>query len=342
VSSNVASDHVRGKLPGARAAVAQRPYRPLVQSRAFSRRERRANGVRNKRVHKRNALIVRPYDRRARQGPKHLLELDCADIRGAREIIPENAVAQDRHCPSHRLSTAAEGAQPPPHRRTDRYRADRSHPRDLARPGADMLCLKRPQQFSHQQRISARRLLTRGAELRINLLAQLASQHPCQRGLAQRPRLHDPRQAIRYKRIDDVRGTWLSCAIGQRHHRGHSLKASDEKLQVPEGGLVAADDVIDADQQRRVGGEVHRQPVERVQTDEQRIGRHRNARLITEHGARPGRRARKQLLHRQITPRQHRLEQLPHHPVGELALKRRRARPQHNRVLLLGQPLGNP
>ena len=76
-----------------------------------------------------------------------------------------------------------------------------------------------------------------------------------------------------------------------------------------------------------------------MQADEQRIGRDGNARLITQHSTRPGRRARKQLLHRQIRAREHRLEQLPHHPVGKLALKRRRPRPQHNHALLLSQPL---
>jgi hypothetical protein len=125
-----------------------------------------------------------------------------------------------------------------------------------------VLYLERPQQLGHQQRIPARRLPAHLAELGSNLLPEAVRQHLAQRGLAQRPRMQDLSDRIQHQCIHCRSGLRFASAIGQRQCDSHPPEAPGQKLQVAERGVVAPDDVVDADQHRRVAREVGRQPVE--------------------------------------------------------------------------------
>ena len=228
-------------------------------------------------------------------------------------------------------------AKPQRHDRRHGPRAHRAHRVDVRHVRRDSLVLERAQQLPQQQRV-ARRHAVAGAHEGLRALTETLP-HECPGRLGREWRRPQPRHRGVEGDLQQQRvvGLVLPGTPRQDDQDRQPLEPLDQVGQEAERRAVTPLDVVDADQQRLLGGQVHGQPVQPVE--------HREAAVLTGPGPQcfleDGGRARGSPGEQRVAApgvAETGLEQLPDRPEAEGLLQLAASRRQHPDAAGPGEP----
>ena len=323
-------EQLRRDLLAGRAVVAQHAGRALVLQLALGGRELVVDGVAHERVHEAQRRLgaqdLRAHERPRRAGHGRLVELGERGDDGQL-----GALAQHAHRARHRRGVRGEPGEAEQDGAGDGARADGAHGVEVRGVGTDALGLQRAQQLAQQQRVAARGVVAGVAEGRLGGLAQLRAHERADRRRPERARAQRQRRRV-VRDLGEQRGVRPGLAAAQRRgdeQRG-AVEPAGEVGEEAQGGAVAPVQVVDGEQERALGGEVEREPVEAVQDGELGALLPVGLRSAGEHGRR-GRRGAGE--HGVGAGGHRRLEELAHDAPGELALELAGARGQHAQLV---------
>ena len=317
-----------GDLVQRRADPAQHAGRARVQQLALAERQALVDGVAHQRVHEARRRLraqdLGPRERGHRARHVRLLEAGDAGHRGQ-----VRALAEHGHGAGDRGGLAGKLREPQQHGAGDRARTDRAHHVGVRGIRLDRVGLERVHELADEQRVATRGLVAGLAERAVGLGAEPAGDEP-------------PDGLLRQRAGPDVRGRGIVGDLGQQRRVGRrvagphggadedrlALQPAHEVGQEAQARAVAPVQVVDLEQQRALGGEVERQPVEPVQGGERRVPGRRPVVRGGEDDARGGGRARER-----VRVGDDGLEQLAHDAERELALELAGAGVEHERVL---------
>jgi hypothetical protein len=252
---------VLGRGPG----VAQDPGGPLVLQLPLARRQVAVHGLGDQRVDERQGVVAAQHLGPG-EGGDHGGGLVLGQPGQRGDLRQGGAVAQDGDRSGDAGRRRGHPAQPHQHQAGDRAGADRGHDVGVRRVRRYPLGLQRPQQLAQQQGVAGGGAMAGGDEGRVGVGLQPV---PDERGDAagrQRFRPHqDGRRVVGQLGQEHLVLGRLACTAGGHHDHRQLLDAPDEVGQEPQRAAVAPLQVVDGDQQRRAGREVHREPVQAVQ-----------------------------------------------------------------------------
>ena len=322
---------VRGDPLGRRARRCERLGRRRVARRALARREILVERGAHDGVDEPQAFVLDED-----VGPDEVVR------GGGGDVFPEPGDAGGER----ELGVVAEHGDRP--RQLVRVRAERGEPvqdepahgrgpdvLDLARGGGrrrDPGRVDGVQQLAQEQRVAARRRVTRAAELLRRVGAQAL---PCQRdrrGLAERPRVQRDGGGARGHLHPDRAGFVDRWTSREQHGDRQPLDALREEGQEAQRVLVHPVAVVDRHEQRRPVGEVDDQPVQAVERLEARVVA--ALALLAREQARRGAGGARERIGGSV---QGRLEQLAHHAERERLLELGAGRLERRQAGMLGR-----
>ena len=266
-----------------------------------------------------------PRQRRHRARHIRLVEPGHAGDRGQLRALAEHG---DRA--RHGRRVARQAREPQQHRARHRTRADRAHDGGMGGVGLHGVGLERVQQLADEQRVAAGGAVARLPERAVGLAAQPARDEVADGVLAQRagPDVCGGRVVGDLGQQRRV-GRRVAAAHAGGDQHGLTFEPAHEVGEEAQRRAVAPLQVVDLEQQRALGREVERQPVQAVQSGERRVAACRHAVAGGgEHDLRGGRGAGQR---RRVGD--HALEQLADDAERELALELARARVEHERAV---------
>jgi hypothetical protein len=327
---------LRRDVVGRGAHVEQHPRRTCVLELALARRQLAVDGVADERVHEVERGLG-AEDVGAREGGDLLGRLGLVELRVHGHGPQLRALAEHRHRARDRPRGARQAREAQQHRARDRARADLADHVDVAGIGLDPLGLERADELAEQQRVAAGRLHAGGLEALVRLRPEPREHQLADAAAAERPRLHrhDVRAADDLGEQRRVRAG-LAAAQPGGHKQGQALEPRCQVGEEAQRGTVAPVQVVHRQQQRRVRGQVHGEPVEAVQRREGRVaqlvGLAARGRRLEDHPSRRGRSAQPGVP-ALVAGGAQRLEELAHHAVGEAQLELGPARRDHAEAL---------
>ena len=321
---------VRRHVLGRRARLAQHARGVLVLELALAQRQLLVDGVAHERVDEAQRRFrpqdLGPRERAGGVGHARLVEPGQGGDGGQRGALGQDG---DRAGDGDRVRR--QPREPDDHRARDRARADLEHHAGVRGVGPHAVGLERGQQLAQIERVAARRRVAGSAK---GLL-----------GLRPEPLAHERAHGVGAQRdgADRDRGRVVGDLAQQRHVgpglvRAHGGGHEDRLVLEPARKVgekaqrrpVAPVQVVDRQQQRPLGGQVERDPVQAVQRREGHVAL---ALQRAEH-RRGGRRGAAQQL---LAAGDDALEQLAHDAERELALELGAAGAEHERAAV-GRP----
>ncbi len=304
----------------------QQPRGALVRERALVRGHVLVDGRADQRVHERHRRVIGEH-------------LGADELRGGRHrggVVEAGELGDQRQRgraaehggrARHRGGVGAEPADPDEHGARGGTRRDRVQLRHVRRVGRDALGAQRLGQLDQQQRVPARRVVTRAREHGVGAVRE-------QRGAgarAQRLRLQGDGDRVAGDLADQVRvRVALVRPDAAEHGHAQVVEPAGQVAQPAQRRLVAPLQIVDHQQQRLTVREGDRQAVERVQDRERHVLHARAARGPFEDLARRRRGAFQQ----RVGDR--RLEQLAHDTERQPLLELAPARAEHPHVRVDG------
>jgi hypothetical protein len=271
-------------------------------------------------VHERQPVAVAGEDVAARERLERLLGgrlVVSGQLGGERRV---GALAQERDRARHRRRGRREAVQTLQHDGRDRLRAELAHGRGLGVGRAQLLVQHLVQELADEERVAAGRLVAGGAEGRAGTRVDRGP-HPLADGRAgQRGRAQEPCPGIGDEAAQHL-ALLLRPRAGAEHQRdGQVLEPAGEEAEEAHARLVRPLGVVDAHEQRTVGGEVRAQPVQAVQPCVGGLVLAR-ARVLEHRAGQTGGAGQPAVALRVVGREQRRLEQLAHDAEGEGAFE---------------------
>ena len=206
------------------------------------------DGVAHQRVHEAERWLG-PQDLRVGQGASGHRHAVLAGLGHRRDGGKAGAVAEHRHGARHRDGVGRQSRQTQQHGTGYRARAHLANGVRVRPVGRHRLLLQRLQQLAHEQRVTAGRLMTRGAERLLGLGPQPCAHELGHGGLGQLRQLHRDRHGVGCDLGEQPRvGRLLG---GARSRRDQDLQAFQPALEVGDEAqrrLVAPVQIVDQQQ----------------------------------------------------------------------------------------------
>ena len=244
----------------------------LVGHLPLARRDVAVDGVAHQGVHEAERVCVAQHLGARQQGDRRR-DLALGQVGESGDGRQLGGVAEHRDGAGDRRAVPRELGQ-----------AHQDHARHGARPdggdrvgvrgvGSHAVALQGAQQLAQQQRVAVRRAVACGNE---GVVARLAEPLPHEVGHrfdveGLRPHLHRG-EVVDQLGQQPVHVVPLTRAQGRREQHGQALEPAQQVGEEPQRAGVAPLQVVDGEQQRTVGGQVDRQPVEAVQHREGAVG----------------------------------------------------------------------
>ena len=299
-----------------------------MQQLALAQREAVIDGVAHQRVHEAGRRLGAQDlgARERRHGPRDLRLVETRDP-GHRGQV--GALAQHGDGARDRGGLARQPRQSQQDRARDGARTDRAHHVGVRGVGLDGVGLERVQQLADEQRVAAGGLVAGLAEGAVGLRAEAAGDEPADGLLRQRARPHVRGRGVvgdlgQQRRV----GRRVAGPHGGRDQHRLALQAPHQVGQEAQRRAIAPVQIVDLEQQRLLGGEVEREPVQPVQGGEGGVAGRGAVVGRDEDDAGGGGRARQR-----FGIADHGLEELAHDAERELALELAGARVEDERVL---------
>ena len=277
-----------GDLVQRGAGLAQHARGAGVEQLALAERQALVDGVAYERVHepgrRLGAQDLGPRERGHRARDLGLVEPGHAGHR------PEvGALAEDGDGAGDGGRLAGQPREPQQHGARHGARADRAHHVGVRRVGLDRFGLERVQELADEQRVAAGGAMAGLAEQAVGLGAE-AFRHELADGVLAERAGPDVRGGRVVGDLGQQRGVGRRVAgadAGGDEHR-LAFEAPDQVGEEPQRRAVAPLEVVDLEQQRALGGQVERQPVQAVERREGRVAGRRSLVGRGEHHARRG------------------------------------------------------
>ena len=338
LSARRGQQQMRRHLLALAARVEHGAGRAAMPELALAGRQLVVDGVTYERVDEAERRVG-PQDLRSSQRARRFGHAGLVESGQSRDHRQPRVLPEHGHGPRHLDGLVTHAREAKQHRARHGSGPDLAHELGVPRVGRHPVRGERGEKLPEQERIAARRLVARRAERGVRVAPEALAHEISHPGLRERTGPQPLRGGIA-RDLAEQRGVGPGLARAQRGRQEdrRPLEPAGEIGEEAQRGTVAPLEVVHREEERPLGGEVEGEPVEPVQRGEgilaptvARVGAG-----AAEHSARAvGRPVEGAIV--AVGPGHRALEELAHHPEGEVALELAPPRGEHAQG-----PLGRP